>query len=102
MSDLYGRILVQAGRDEEAVLIADLELEQREDWLELFPFLRTRRPDTYAALTEPVDPAAPYGRRPAPAGMAATEPSETVATAESAAPADPVPANERRAVETGA
>ena len=27
---------------------------QRDDWLELFPFLATRRPDSYAALTEPV------------------------------------------------
>lgn len=61
VSDPYGRVLVQAGRDERAVLVADLELEQREDWLELFPFLRTRRPDTYAALVEPVDPERPYG-----------------------------------------
>lgn len=53
ISDPYGRILVQAGRDEHAVLVADLELEQRQDWLTLFPFLRTRRPDTYGALTAP-------------------------------------------------
>jgi N-carbamoylputrescine amidase len=50
--DPYGRKLVQAPRDEPAVLVADLDLDQREDWLELFPFLRTRRPDTYASLTE--------------------------------------------------
>jgi N-carbamoylputrescine amidase len=50
--DPYGRKLVQAPRDEPAVLVADLDLDQREDWLELFPFLRTRRPDTYRALTE--------------------------------------------------
>jgi N-carbamoylputrescine amidase len=49
--DPYGRKLVQAPRDEPAVLVADLELAQREDWLELFPFLRTRRPDAYARLT---------------------------------------------------
>lgn len=48
--DPYGRVLVQAPRDEEAVLVADLELDQRRDWLTLFPFLRTRRPDTYAGL----------------------------------------------------
>ncbi len=48
--DPYGRILAQAPRDEEAVLVADLELDQRRDWLTLFPFLTTRRPDTYAGL----------------------------------------------------
>ena len=34
-----------------AVLVADLDLDQRRDWLTLFPFLETRRPDAYAALT---------------------------------------------------
>jgi N-carbamoylputrescine amidase len=50
ISDPYGRVLVQAPRDEPAVLVADLDLEQRHDWLELFPFLRTRRPATYGPL----------------------------------------------------
>jgi N-carbamoylputrescine amidase len=48
--DPYGRKLVQAPRDEPAVLVADLDLDQRRDWLELFPFLTTRRPDAYAPL----------------------------------------------------
>ncbi len=61
ISDPYGRVLVQAPRDEEAVLVADLDLDQRRDWLELFPFLLTRRPDSYGALTAPVDPSLPYG-----------------------------------------
>ena len=52
ISDPYGRILVQAPRDEPAVLVADLDLDQRRDWLELFPFLKTRRPDAYSSLTE--------------------------------------------------
>lgn len=52
ISDPYGRILAQAPRDEPAVLVADLDLDQRRDWLELFPFLTTRRPDTYARLAE--------------------------------------------------
>jgi N-carbamoylputrescine amidase len=52
ISDPYGRVLVQAPRDEAAVLVADLDLDQRSDWLELFPFLTTRRPDAYASLTE--------------------------------------------------
>ena len=51
VSDPYGRMLVQAPRDEPAVLVADLDLDQRRDWLELFPFLRTRRPDAYSPLT---------------------------------------------------
>ena len=50
--DPYGRILVQAPREEAAVLVADLDLDQRHDWLELFPFLMTRRPDAYARLAE--------------------------------------------------
>lgn len=54
ISDPYGRVLVQAPRDEAAVLVADLDLAQREDWLDLFPFLATRRPDSYGALVEPV------------------------------------------------
>jgi N-carbamoylputrescine amidase len=53
VSDPYGRVLVQAPRDEPAVLVADLDLDQRRDWLELFPFLTTRRPDAYGALTSP-------------------------------------------------
>jgi N-carbamoylputrescine amidase len=50
ISDPYGRKLVQAPRDEPCALVADLDLDQRRDWLELFPFLRTRRPDAYASL----------------------------------------------------
>ncbi|HVD86090.1 MAG TPA: nitrilase-related carbon-nitrogen hydrolase [Solirubrobacterales bacterium] len=52
ISDPYGRILAQAPRDEPAVLVADLDLDQRRDWLELFPFLATRRPDAYSRLAE--------------------------------------------------
>jgi len=52
ISDPYGRILVQAPRDEPAVLVADLDIDQRRDWLTLFPFLTTRRPDAYDALTD--------------------------------------------------
>ena len=53
VSDPYGRVLVQAPRDEPAVLVCDLDLDQRRDWLELFPFLTTRRPDAYGSLVEP-------------------------------------------------
>jgi N-carbamoylputrescine amidase len=70
VSDPYGRVLVQAPRDREAVLIADLDLAQRRDWLDLFPLLRTRRPDTYAALCAPVRPDLPYGGSVVPAPLA--------------------------------
>lgn len=56
IADPYGRVLVQAPRDTEAVLVADLDLAQGKDWIDLFPFLSTRRPDTYAALAEPIKP----------------------------------------------
>ncbi|MET1087322.1 MAG: nitrilase-related carbon-nitrogen hydrolase [Arthrobacter sp.] len=61
ISDPYGRVLAQAPRDESAVLVADLDLDQRKDWLTLFPFLATRRPDTYSRLTDPVRHHQPLG-----------------------------------------
>ena len=51
ISDPYGRVLAAAGRDEDAVLVADLELDQCRDWLDLFPFNETRRPDAYNGLS---------------------------------------------------
>ncbi len=54
ISDPYGRVLARAAREGDEVLVADLDLDQRRDWLDLFPFLATRRPDTYDKLTEPV------------------------------------------------
>ena len=72
ISDPYGRILAQAPRDASAVLVADLDLDQRRDWLTLFPFLATRRPDTYGRLTEPVRLEAPLGgEAPARQGVSA-------------------------------
>jgi N-carbamoylputrescine amidase len=47
-------VIVQASRDQDEVLVAELDLDQRRDWLDLFPFLATRRPDTYEALINPV------------------------------------------------
>lgn len=52
--DPYGRVLARAAREGDEVLVADLDLDQRRDWLDLFPFLATRRPDTYEMLTESV------------------------------------------------
>lgn len=55
ISDPFGRVLARAGRDTDEVLVADLDLDQRRDWLDLFPFLATRRPDTYERLTTPLE-----------------------------------------------
>jgi N-carbamoylputrescine amidase len=52
ISDPYGRILARAPRDADAVLVATLDLQEQADWQELFPFARTRRPDTYGALVD--------------------------------------------------
>ena len=54
ISDPYGRVLVSASRDQDEVLVANLDLDQRRDWLDLFPFLGTRRPDTYSVLTKEI------------------------------------------------
>lgn len=56
VSDPYGRVLVEAPRDRPAVLVADLDLDQCRDWLDLFPFDTTRRPETYSRLVEPPAP----------------------------------------------
>jgi N-carbamoylputrescine amidase len=55
ISDPYGRILVRAPRDRPAVLVADLDLNHRRDWLN-FGLITTRRPDQYQRL---LDGAAP-------------------------------------------
>lgn len=60
--DPYGRILARAEREGDEVLVADLDLDQRRDWLDLFPFFATRRPDTYSQLTKKVvNPRGPSG-----------------------------------------
>jgi N-carbamoylputrescine amidase len=52
ISDPYGREILKAPRDEAAILIADLHLDYKKDWLELFPFFTTRRPEMYSSLTQ--------------------------------------------------
>ncbi len=52
ISDLYGRVIVEAPRDEAAVIVADLDLDQRRDWL-TFGLMSTRRPDQYGSLRDP-------------------------------------------------
>ncbi len=41
--DPFGRVLVQAARDRASVLVAELDLAQRTDWLALSPFSPVRR-----------------------------------------------------------
>ncbi len=64
ISDCYGRVLVAAPRDTDCVLVADVDLDARRDWLELFPFLSTRRPDTYGPLVEGPGTLGPPAERP--------------------------------------
>ena len=52
IADPYGRVLVDAPRDESAILIAELDLDMRRDWLAAFPFFSTRQPHAYHPLTE--------------------------------------------------
>lgn len=52
ISDPFGRVLVEAKRDKRSVLIADLDLDQKRDWIELFPFFQTRRPEMYEEITK--------------------------------------------------
>ena len=47
IADPFGRVLDRAPRAGDAVLVADLDLEQRGDWLRLFPFYATRRSESY-------------------------------------------------------
>jgi N-carbamoylputrescine amidase len=61
ISDPYGRLPAQAPRALPVVLLPALDLDQRRDWLELFPFLATRRPDAYGLLTRSAAPASSPG-----------------------------------------
>ncbi|TCK65996.1 N-carbamoylputrescine amidase [Curtobacterium sp. PhB136] len=56
ISDPFGRVLAEAPRDASVVLVADLDLDARTEWLRLFPFYLTRRPDLYDGLVGAVDP----------------------------------------------
>jgi N-carbamoylputrescine amidase len=56
VSDPYGRVVVEAPRDEPAVLVADLDLDQRRDWM-TFGLFDTRRPDQYRRLVDEKAPA---------------------------------------------
>ena len=50
--DPWGRVLVEAGADDEGAFVADCDLNVIREARALFQFYRDRRPDTYASLTE--------------------------------------------------
>ncbi|CAM2732691.1 nitrilase-related carbon-nitrogen hydrolase [Legionella worsleiensis] len=56
ISTPMGEILAQAPRNEPAVLVAELDLSQRQLWGRLFPFAMQREPWTYQELVKPRNP----------------------------------------------
>ena len=50
--DPRGQIIAQAPRDEDALVVADLNLDLIRDVRNTWQFFRDRRPETYAALTD--------------------------------------------------
>ena len=53
ISNPMGEILVQAPRNEPAVIVAELDFGQRALWGRLFPFATQREPETYQDLVKP-------------------------------------------------
>jgi beta-ureidopropionase len=51
--DPRGRIVAEAPRDQDHVLVADLDLDQITEVRSVWQFYRDRRPDAYGALVEP-------------------------------------------------
>ncbi|RMX04013.1 hydrolase [Legionella jordanis] len=56
ISNPLGEILVQAPRNEPAVLVTELDFSQRALWGRLFPFPAQRQPETYQELLAPLKP----------------------------------------------
>ena len=51
--DPRGQIIAQASRDQDEVLVADLDLDEIRQVRETWHFFRDRRPETYTGLSEP-------------------------------------------------
>ena len=51
--DPYGRIIIQAARDKDEVVVADLDLDMIREVRNNWQFFRDRRPDTYGGLVSP-------------------------------------------------
>lgn len=56
ISNPLGEVLVQAPRNEPAVLVAKVDFSQRELWGRLFPFANQRQPETYQDLIKSNQP----------------------------------------------
>jgi N-carbamoylputrescine amidase len=52
IADPFGRVLAEASHDKEEILIAEMDLSLLEEQRRHWPFLRDRRVDAYAGLTE--------------------------------------------------
>jgi len=52
IADPFGRVIAQASHDREEILIAEIDLKLLEDTRRNWPFLRDRRIDAYAAITQ--------------------------------------------------
>ena len=52
--DPRGEIIAEASRDEDEVVVADLDFDQVLNVRKTWPFFRDRRPESYEALTEPL------------------------------------------------
>lgn len=50
IADPYGRVLVEAEETSRSALFAEVDISQCKDWIDLFPFYKTRRPDIYESL----------------------------------------------------
>ena len=52
VADPFGRVIAEASRDREQLLIADIDLQEMEEVRRNWPFLRDRRVDSYASITQ--------------------------------------------------
>ncbi len=51
LSDPFGRVLAEASHDKEETLLGEVDLKLIEDTRRNWPFLRDRRIDSYAPIT---------------------------------------------------
>jgi N-carbamoylputrescine amidase len=51
LCDPFGRVIAEASHDKEEVLVSEIDLGAIEDVRRNWPFLRDRRIDSYAAIT---------------------------------------------------
>ena len=54
LADPFGRIIAKASHDAEEILMGEIDLALIEDTRRNWPFLRDRRIDAYAPITQPV------------------------------------------------